>query len=231
MRTTILAANLLVSIFFACFVAYTFIARQHLDGLARDFVTEKTLEYSTPVVDLAEEAIRSPIVTRLLSSKGVDATRNEIESYRNDPRGFVVDLTRPAEEGDSPSNENRSSDQVASIKNKIRKFYNDTLNALIADLRLFSISNLIAGIIAATLAYRSTSEVRKPMVWYSALIFIAVLYCCGLYIDRLTFFRILFRTHMGWSYPLLLCGLTYGLYMDLRQSKQATEEGGSHGGS
>lgn len=43
MRKTVLVLNSIVVVFFAGFLAYTFIARKHLDSIAREFVTEKTL--------------------------------------------------------------------------------------------------------------------------------------------------------------------------------------------
>jgi hypothetical protein len=67
MRNTTLALNSIVVVFFVCFLAYTLIARQHLDTLAREFVTERTLDYSRPIVGVAEEALDSPLVEKVLS--------------------------------------------------------------------------------------------------------------------------------------------------------------------
>ncbi|MFM7927869.1 MAG: hypothetical protein ACKO9Q_09180, partial [Pirellula sp.] len=114
-------------------------------------------------------------------------------------------------------------EKVASIKTKIRTFYDNTLNSLIRDLRIFSISNLIACLIAFGLAYRSPDEIRKPIVWFSFLMFVAVLYCSYLYIDGLGFFRILFRTHMGWWYAAFLTIMIVALYLDYGRQANATE--------
>ena len=54
--------------------------------------------------------------------------------------------------------------------------------------------------------------------------FIAVLYCTWLYVDDLSFFRILYRTHMGWSYPLFLCVVLAGLYLDYGRLGHAAEQ-------
>jgi hypothetical protein len=120
-------------------------------------------------------------------------------------------------------------EKVTAIKNKIRTFYDNTLNALIADLRIFSISNLLAGLIAFGLAYRSSSDIRKPIVWFSFLMFVAVLCCSYLYVDRLTFFRILFRTHIGWWYAAFLCVMIVALYLDYGRHANATEQSDAHG--
>ncbi|TWU19237.1 hypothetical protein [Allorhodopirellula heiligendammensis] len=223
MRKTTLALNLIVVAFFICFLAYTFVARQHLDSLARDFVTEKTLDYSKPVVDVADEALDSPLVKKLLSDDHETAIRREIADYQNDPSAYIADLTRQQLRDAPVANANPLIEKVAAIKNEIRTFYDDTLNALIADLHIFSVSNLIAGLIAFGLSYRSSSDIRKPIVWFSFLMFVAVLYCSYLYVDDLTFFRILFRTHMGWWYAALLCVMIVALYLDYSRHDKGTE--------
>jgi hypothetical protein len=67
MRKTTLVLNSIVVVFFVLFLAYTVIARQHLEALARDFVTEKTVAYSSPIVEVASESLESPLVKKLLS--------------------------------------------------------------------------------------------------------------------------------------------------------------------
>ena len=223
MRKTTLALNSIVVVFFICFFAYTFVARQHLDSLARDFVTEKTLDYSKPVVEVADEALDSPLVNKLLSDDQTTAIRHEIADYQNDPGAYIADLTRQQPRDAPVANANPLIEKVAAIKNQIRTFYDNTLNALIADLRIFSVSNLIAGSIAFGLSYRSSSDIRKPIVWFSFLMFVAVLYCSYLYVDDLTFFRILFSTHMGWWYAALLCVMIVALYLDYGRHDKGTE--------
>ena len=205
MRKTTLALNSIVIVFFMCFLAYTFFARQHLSDLAREFVTEKTLHYSKPIVDLADASLNAPLVQKLLSDDQTASIRQEIADYRNDPSAYISDLTRQKVRNLPPKKANPLLAKVASIKEKIRTFYDNTLTALINDLRIFSVSNLIAGLIAFWLSFRSTTKIRQSIVWFSFLMFVAVLYCSCLYVDDLTFFRILFRTHMGWWYPIFLC--------------------------
>lgn len=228
MRQTTLVLNLIVVVFFVGFLAYTFIARQHLEFLARDFVTKKTLDYSAPIVETAEAGLELPLAKKLLSDAQTTAIRNEIKDYRKDPAAYVADLTRHQLRNAPPANVNPLANKVAAIKSEIRTFYDNTLNALIADLRIFSFTNLIAGMIAFALAYRSSSEIRKPIVWFSFLIFAAVLYCSYLYVDNLTFFRILFRAHMGWWYPVFLCVVVVALYLDYGRHGQATEPSDAH---
>lgn len=224
MRNLTIALNSMVAVFFASFLAYTVVARQHVAALARDFVTEKTLQYSKPIVELADESLASPVVAKLLSDEQSAAIRHEIAEYRNDPSAYIADLTRQEVLAPNPRNPNPLLENVASIKERIRSFYDDTLAALITDLRIFATSNLCAGLIALALACRSNRNTQKSLVWFSFLMFATVLYCSYLYVDDLTFFRILFRTHMGWWYPLFMCVVLTGLYLDYGHATQAAEQ-------
>jgi hypothetical protein len=234
MRKATIALNSIVIVFFGGFLAYTFFARQHVEGLARAFVTERTLQYSAPIVTMADESLGTPIVQKRLSAQQSAAIRHEINEYRKDAAGYVADLTRQRLLPPKPANPNLVLARIASIKERIRTFYDNTLAALIADLRIFSSSNLSAGLIALWLTYRSREGVRKPLVWFSLLMFVAVLNCSYVYLDDLTFFRILFRTHMGWWYPAFLCVVLAGLYLEYGRAGHTTGktpgdlDGGSH---
>ncbi|NUQ64778.1 MAG: hypothetical protein HUU20_20135 [Pirellulales bacterium] len=206
--------NAAAAVFFSCFLAYTFLARQHVDGLARSFVTEKTLQYSGPIVDLAEESLAIPLIQRLLSAEQLASIRGEIAEYRKDPSAYIADLTRKTRAVAQRKELNPLLVKVASLKERIRTFYDNTLDALVADLRIFSASNLCAAAIALLLAVWSREALQKSIVWFSLLMFIAVLYCSCLYIDNLTFFRILFRMHLGWWYSVLLCVVLAGLCLE-----------------
>ena len=214
MRTTTITLNSIVAVFFACFVAYTIVARQHLDSLARRFVTEKTLHYSEPIVEIADQSLASPIVQKLLTDDQAAAIRNEIVEYRNDPSAYISDITREAVQIQRNQKQNPLLEKVASIKDRVRTFYDNTLAALIEDLRIFSTTNLCVGTIGLWLAYRSHSRIQQSIVWFSFLMFASVFYCSYIYFDDLTFFRILFRTHMGWWYPAFFCVVLIGLYLD-----------------
>lgn len=216
MRKTTLVVNSISVGFFVCFLSYTFIARHHLDSIARAFVTEKTTEYSQYVVATATEVVASRFVKELLSNEVQAAIRNELATYHADPKAYVSDLTKSSKDSRiiPQKIKNPIIEKVALVKNEIRSFYDETLDELIADLRIFAFSNLLAGIASLALVYRKTSEPDRSFVLFSFGILASVLYCSYLYINGLTFFRILFRTHMGWWYPVMLCITIAVLFMD-----------------
>ena len=205
---------------FSSFLAYTLVAKHHLKSLARGFVTEKTLAYSASVVQLAELSIDLPIVQENLSAEQETAIRDEIAAYHRDPGAYISDLTRQQQRNGQIAKMNPLLEKVALIKENIRLFYDDTLASLITDLRIFSFSNLFAGAVAFLLALRSTTGVQKPVVWFSYIMFVAVIYCSYMYLDQLTFFRILFQLHMGWWYVATLLVVIVGLYLKHGRSRR-----------
>ena len=211
MRPLSITLNSIAAVFFACFLAYTTVARQHLDSLARRFVTEKTVVYSTPVVDIAEESLKSPLVRKLLNKQQRAVIQDEITEYRRNPATYVSELTRRADPIPQIPNQNPLLVKVAEFKDKIRRFYDATLASLIGDLRIFAGTNFCAGAIGLWLACRSRDKRQESILCFSVLMFAAVVYCSYLYVDHLSFFRILFRMHLGWWYPVVLAIVLAGL--------------------
>ncbi len=169
--------------------------------------------------------MQSPLVQRLLTDDQVTAIRNEIMQFQKTPSEYIADLTQRKELPSAPPKLNPLLKKVSNYKERIREYYDNTLDALILDLRIFACSNLCAAIIAFCLAYWSPQKIRHSIVWFSFLIFVSVLYCSYLYVDGFTFFRILFRAPMGgWYYPLLLCAMLVGLFLAHDRGGQPKEQ-------
>ncbi|MFU8892392.1 MAG: hypothetical protein ACNA8L_02080 [Luteolibacter sp.] len=215
MRTLSLTLNLIVTVFFSGFLGYTFYARPHLNSLAREFVTEETVKYSAPLVDAAEDALESPVVKRLLPKTRAEVIRDEITAYRRDPASFIADLTNQAPLGKVAAPENPMLAKVAGIKAQIRRYYDDTLDDLIRDLRIFSTTNLIVGMLALGFAFFSKSSNHRYGAWLACVMAASVVFCSFMYVDGLSFFHILFRSHTGWWYAVMLLFVIIRIYGEI----------------
>jgi len=215
MRMLSLVLNLIVVVFFSGFLVYTFYARTHVESLAWEFVAEETVRYSAPLVNAAEDALEAPVVKKLLPQERAEVIRNEIAAYHRDPVSFIVDLTNQAPQVKSAVHENPILAKVASFKARIREFYDNTLEALIRDLRIFATTNLTVGLIAFGLAFFSKSPNQRYGAWLSCVMAVSVVFCSFMYLDGLSFFRILFRAHMGWWYAFLLLSVILRIYGEI----------------
>jgi len=221
MRKLTLALNSLTAVLFTAFFAYTFFAESHLQSLTRNFVTEKTLHYSGPVIDTVEKALDVPLLAKLVSKDDTQLVRNEINAYRDDPAVFIADLTRQKLANPPQQKMEAIAIKTAEAKEQIRNFYDNTLASLIADLRIFSGTNIAAAIFAILLTTKSRPPIRKPLIVFSFLLFVGVVFCSYLYIDDLSFFRILTSAHMGWHYPVFVAVVVFFLYKDFGGAVEA----------
>jgi hypothetical protein len=214
-RKTLVILNSLFAAFFAAFLAYTFFAREHLNGLAQEYVTTKTEQYAEPVVDLAQDAVRSKTANVLLSDETLARVQGEIDAYRRDAKAYIRVLTVKGLARVEEAPANPVAKKVVEWKQKVADYYHETLDALIADLRIVAGSNLAACVVALVLAAKGANPRLPKVAVFSAALFIAVGYCTYMYIDSMSFFLILTKAHIGWWYPALLVAFAAGITVDL----------------
>ncbi len=93
---------------------------------------------------------------------------------------------------------------------------------LLLDLRIFSGSNVGAGLFAIFLLFSPRFKGSRKLVTFSFVIFTAVAYSTVSYIDGVSFLTILLKWHLGWGYPeviiLTILWLVYefGLHNETR---------------
>jgi hypothetical protein len=207
MRRALTTVNLLVAVVSAALFAYTFVAPSHLTGLAREYVGRRTAGFAATAADAADGLLWSPKAAALPASVR-DATRAEVEAFRRDPVGYV----RRATDGDEPDgaasrlHEDAAESPVASTaarwREKVRTYFAGVYAALVADLRIFAGTNAIAALAAAGLARAARGRQRWRVAGLSALLLVATLLNASMYLDGITFFRLVAKAHAGWSYPV-----------------------------
>ena len=213
MRNASLIVNAIVVIFFGSFLAYTYVGRAHVAGKCRDYALEKTAEYSAPLMGVADKALNAPLVDRIVPERMLEEARLSVEEYKADPSSYIARVIAQAA-GAAVESDNPILKKLTAANAKAKAYFDETVDALISDLRLFSLSNLMAGLAALLMAYKSPRRIRAQLVWFSCLMCGAVVYSSYLYVDDMTFFRILTRAHMGWWYPILLCIMIVMLIRD-----------------
>ena len=216
-RKISIVLNILVVLVSSFLFGYTFFAKQHVTDHARTCVTEKTLEYSKSAIEVIEQALESPIASKLISSEKKQAIEAEVERYRLSPSDYVVSLT-----GDGARQADRiESGRIGQLKEKIRDYYETTLRELIVDLRIFTGSNIAAGLVGILLLCSSRIGSLREVQIFSLAVFASVVMSSYAYVDGMSFFRILLKWHMGWSYPIGI-GTTalYLYYQYLEKKKQ-----------
>jgi hypothetical protein len=215
-RTFLLIANVLVAFVFTVFFGYTFVGRDHIDDLARGFVTAKTQQYVTPAVDVAEEALHSPVVRRVLPKARTVAFEAEIAEFRAQPALYIQRLTAAQEPPKADSVLGAVSEKVSGWKGQIRAHYNKVLRRLFADLRIFAGSNVVAAMVDFCCAWRSLGRPSWQLTAISAVLLAAIAVAVYSYVNDFGFFTILFDRYSGWAYPATIGALFISIYFEYR---------------
>jgi hypothetical protein len=218
MRTFLLISNAVVAILFTAFFAYTFLGRDHIDGMAREFVTARTQKLVTPAVEAAEAALRSDITRRLLPKTQVAAVEAEIAEFRSQPRHYIQQLTSTHAPPKPEMLLGKVSEKIYGWKERIRAHYNKVLRRLFTDLRIFSGSNVVAACLAFVCVWGNRERPSLHLKVISCLLLLSIGLAVWLYIEDFSFFTILFDGYFGWWYPAVIGFLFIRFYVEAAPS-------------
>ena len=197
LRKISLTFNSVVVLVSLALLGYTFFAVEHIREHSRTFITEKTIEHSRSAVSLTKVALESPISEKWLSKEQRSKVEQEISLYEQDPIRYVTSLTSAEESSFGEGKEGK-------MRMKIQTYYQSVFHELIRDLRIFSGSNLLAGIFSIWLLCSRRLGVSRKALAFTFVIFFVVAISAYNYLMGITFLSILFKWHMGWWYPILI---------------------------
>ncbi len=217
LRKLSITFNSIVVVISLSLLTYTFFAKPHLESHAEKFLVEKTLERSKSVIDLAKSGLSHPIASKLLSSDHKSKVEEEILTYESSPVDYIRDLT-------GQNGKVEGSSKMGKAKNKIIDYYQSVLSELITDLRIFSASNLVAGLFCLWLVFHPKFRANPKVIAFSMIVLISVALSSYGYIEGFSFFKILFKWNLGWWYPVGIA-LTIGvIYVDYRRQVRMLED-------
>jgi hypothetical protein len=203
--------NLVVAAASAGLFGYTFFARGHLVGLAQEFVVGKTVQYADPLVGDVEKVLKHPATVAIVPAAFREAVQAEISTYRKDAGKYVRDLVARGVAVEKPNH--ALADKVVGLKEDIRGYFDATLAGLVRDVRIFSGTNIVAAILGAWLASRARGRWRFHVLGMSILLLASLGFNIYMFIDGLTFFRVIFDARVGWSYPAMIAILFAYMYV------------------
>jgi hypothetical protein len=199
----LVAVNLAVAAGSAGFFALTVVGQEHVKELAKDYLAAKV----RPVADrLAAQTARAfdSKAGALVPGRVRVAIRAELDAYGADPVGTIREWAKAGADAPQPNIMMPGLDEAFGLRDRVKAHFDATFASLIRDLRIFSGSNAVAGLLAAWLASRSRGRHRYRLAGLSLLLLAGVAWNAWMYLDDLTFFRILIDSYAGWGYPVFL---------------------------
>jgi hypothetical protein len=215
MRGVLIYYNALAAVVFAGFLAYTLVLRSHVEATGREFVTQKTVEHSRPLVDSAEALLNGKTAQLLLSKKLEETVRSEIAEYRQSPQAYIAELTgKKALRVPEVAND-KVLQTVVGWKKRVVDYYDKVLDGLVLDLRVFALTNVVAACAAVWFAVRATERMQTRLLLVSGVLCASMVLCTLQYYDSLTFFKIITNSYSLSAYPLGLTAMFVWLYSEL----------------
>lgn len=180
-----------------------------LTELAKDYAANEVRPTADRLAAAAEAGLASK-AGKLLPEQAKAPVRAELDAYAADPVGTIRRWARTA--ADAPPAGPAALDGVFRLRNQVTEHFDRAFAGLVADLRIFAGTNVVASGLAAWLAYRARGRHRWRLVGLAVLILIAVGLVGRMYVDGLTVFRVLRGAYMGWWYPVLVAAAVFDLW-------------------
>lgn len=199
---------------------------------AREVAVARCRGYSDPIADKVQETLDRQVIGKLIRGNVRARLEEELGEYRASPGDWLARLAMGgveyAKSFDFPEIDNplarKALDalkaEVSGLKSRVQVTYNN----LIGDVRIFASSNLIAFLLAASMAILArTPKARAALLVYSAVLLVAALVSIGCYAGQDWGWTLLRNDFIGWKYPLILGIITVltGLwvYFEFSQSR------------
>lgn len=211
----------MIVIFFVGLLGYSTMAVQHLRGLASEFAIQKTEQHVEQIVTVGSAVLEAVDERGWISGAQQKLFERELDEFWKDPYGFLTDVTK-ANERKLPRIGQMK--KLLSIKQELRTYYDSVVSSLLSTVRIFAGTNIVAGLVGliVCLWYRNTKIAL--ILWFSISLCLAVFYGCWLFVDSLSFFSILFRFHMGWSYPCYVIAACVLMFSEVKSRMGDTRQ-------
>lgn len=199
----------------------TFVAKGFITSKARQVAVDKSRILSDPLAAKLEETLDRPVLGKAIPAPVRKRLEGEMAAYRTSPDAWLLRLAEGgadrAKDFEFPEIENplarKAVDAIAKGVSGLKGHLEESYRDLIGDIRLFAATNIIAFLMAASVAFLSrTPPFRHWYIAYSLVLLIATALSISIYIDQNWAWNLILNRYMGWSYPTLLGILTlYGI--------------------
>jgi hypothetical protein len=221
LRKILLALHLAGAALSIALLVSTFVAKGIITSKARQVAVDKSRGVADPLAAKVQETLDRPVLGKLIRGGVRDRLESELTGYRIAPDAWLIQLAEGgagrAKAFDFPEIESPLARKavdaltkgVADLKDHLQESYRN----LTADLRLFAATNLVAFLLAASLAWVArTPRARHWLLGYSVVMLLAFAASIFLYVDQNWSWNLLRNDHMGWRYPAVLGAITlYGI--------------------
>lgn len=221
LRKILLALHLAGAALSVALLVSTFLAKGIITSKARQVAVDKSRSLSDPLADKVQETLDRPMIGKLIRGDVRERLESELAGYRTSPEAWLIELAEGgatrAKAFDFPEIESPIARKAVDLLTKgvsdLKDRLEESYRSLIADLRIFAATNLVAFLLAASLAWvAKTPRASHWLLGYSLVMLLAFAASIFLYVDQNWTWNLLRNDYMGWGYPTFLGAVTlYGI--------------------
>jgi hypothetical protein len=234
LRKILIALHLAGAVVSVTLLVSTFLAKGIITSKARQIAVDRSRGLSDPLAAKVQETLDRPMLGKLIPGKARERLESELADYRTAPDAWLIELAEGgagrAKAFDFPEIESPLARKavdlltkgVSDLKEHVEKSYRD----LIADIRLFAATNIVAFGLAAWLAWIArTPRSRHWLLAFSGMMLVVFALSISAYFDRNWTWTILTGSYMGWGYPVFLGILTFSSIAKISPDLAQTDPG------
>ena len=221
LRKILIALHLAGAALSVTLLVSTFLAKGIITSKARQVAVDKSRSLADPLAAKVQETLDRPVIGKLIRGEVRDRLESELAGYRTAPDAWLIELAEGgagrAKAFDFPEIESPLARKAVDLLTKgvsdLKDRLEESYRSLIADLRIFAATNLVAFLLAASLAWVArTPRASHWLHGYSFVMLLAFAASIFLYVDQNWTWNLLRNDHMGWRYPAVLGAITlYGI--------------------
>ena len=148
MRQLLLSIQILFIMVFSVALISSFFVVDSIRERSTDAVTDKVVHFVSSKIEIAEELINSKAASNYLADYQMEAIRDEINDFRENPSDYVEAMTLdesktqivPPDLLSKNPLKNKLVEKIFSWKSSIKTYFEKTFDGLILDIRIFLIS-------------------------------------------------------------------------------------------
>jgi hypothetical protein len=212
-RPVLIALHLIGAALSIALLVSTYSAKSIITTKAKEMAVDKSRGFADPVADKLRETLDRPVIGKLIPGNVRERLEKELTDYEASAENWLKRLAaggvNRAKEFDFPEIQNplarKAIDALKGKVSDVRRRLDATYEGLIQDIRLFSITNLVAFLLAAVLCLLArTPRSRHWLLAYSFMMLCSAVVSIAFYVGQNWTWSILRNDYMGWGYPVVV---------------------------
>jgi len=213
LRKILIALHLMGAALSIALLVSTYSAKSLIVSTAKDMAVEKSRNYSDPIAEKLRETLDRPVIGKLIRGNVRERLEAELHAYESSAESWLKRLAaggiNRAKEFDFPEIQQplarKALDALKGKVTEVKTRLDVTYQGLLADLRLFAITNLVAFLVAAVLCLLArTPRSRQWLLAYSFMMLGSAVVSIAFYVGQNWIWNILRNDYLGWQYPVVV---------------------------